>query len=555
MNIGRLCAASVLVILSARGVAAALPPELLTVAERSAFKATALHADVVEILDTLARRSPLAKRISIGTSTEGRDLPALVISDPPVRDAGAARQLCEDQGKVMVLAIGNIHAGEVDGKEALPMLARDLLFDEDGKPAPSHDLLKKLVIVFAPIYNADGNERVSPTNRPGQVGPEAGMGIRENARGRDLNRDFVKLEESETQGLVEFMNEWDPHVFVDCHTTNGSYHRYVLTYAGPKLPAGDAELNAWCRESFFPALRLSFEAATGQNAFWYGSFEGAFGEAERGHTRWETFPAEARYGTNYVGLRNRISVLSEAYAYATYKERVMATRSFVRSVLEVASTNAQTIRQITTSADERTASRGTTPEGTIAIRTRATAWPNKEQVLGYVEETRDGRSHSTGKPAEYMVDLMDRFEPTLTAPRPFAYLLPRIPGAKGTERICATLRRHGIDVEERDFEEALTVTTLRVKSIEQASRAFQGHVIARIDVTEKEEKRPFKDGVYFIRTDRPLGNLICYLLEPACEDGLGAWNAYDPWLNIGEELPVYRLMTPLPTQGPVRVSP
>src|SRR5438445_259163 len=81
----------------------------------------------------------------------------------------------------------------------------------------------------APIYDADGNERVAKTNRPGQVGPEEGMGQRANARGLDLNRDFIKLEAPETQGLVRFLNEWNPHLFIDTHTTNGSYHRYTIT--------------------------------------------------------------------------------------------------------------------------------------------------------------------------------------------------------------------------------------------------------------------------------------------------------------------------------------
>ena len=60
--------------------------------------------------------------------------------------------------------------------------------------APHPPLLKDVILAVAPIYNADGNERVSKTNRPGQVGPEEGMGQRANARGLDLNRDFIKLE-------------------------------------------------------------------------------------------------------------------------------------------------------------------------------------------------------------------------------------------------------------------------------------------------------------------------------------------------------------------------
>ena len=131
-----------------------------------------------------------------------------------------------------MLAIGNIHAGEVCGKEALPMLAREIL------ETPHHPLLKNLIIALAPIYNADGNERVSKQNRPGQNGPEEGMGQRANARGLDLNRDFIKLEAPETRALVRFFNTWKPHLFIDTHTTNGSHHRYTITYEGPKNPGG-----------------------------------------------------------------------------------------------------------------------------------------------------------------------------------------------------------------------------------------------------------------------------------------------------------------------------
>ena len=46
---------------------------------------------------------------------------------------------------------------------------------------------------------------------------------------------------------------------------------------------------------------------------WYGTFAGSFGDAPIDRTKWETFPAEPRYLTNYVGLRNRFSILSEAY--------------------------------------------------------------------------------------------------------------------------------------------------------------------------------------------------------------------------------------------------
>src|SRR4029079_19810701 len=83
--------------------------------------------------------------------------------------------------------------------------------------------------LLAPIYNADGNEKISLDNRTEQNGPIAAVGTRENAKGLDLNRDFMKLESAEARALVGLMTRWDPHVTIDLHTTNGSYPGFHLT--------------------------------------------------------------------------------------------------------------------------------------------------------------------------------------------------------------------------------------------------------------------------------------------------------------------------------------
>ena len=147
--------------------------------------------------------------------------------------------------------------------------------------SPHPAFLKDVILAVAPIYNTDGNERVSKTNRPGQVGPEEGMGQRANARGLDLNRDFIKLEAPETQGLVRFLNQWNPHLFIDTHTTNGSYHRYTITYEGPKNPAGDPQVIGFMRKTFFPEVSTAFEKRTDLKAYYYGNFN-------REHTQWTT---------------------------------------------------------------------------------------------------------------------------------------------------------------------------------------------------------------------------------------------------------------------------
>ena len=88
---------------------------LQTVAEKSEYKATSRYADVVAFCEEVAKRGPTAKLDYFGTTHEGRKLPLLVISDPPVATAAEAKEA----GKLVVMAFANIHAGEVDGKEAL----------------------------------------------------------------------------------------------------------------------------------------------------------------------------------------------------------------------------------------------------------------------------------------------------------------------------------------------------------------------------------------------------------------------------------------------------
>ena len=389
---------------------------LQTVAEKSGYRATARYDDVMAWCRAFAGATPNAHLTELGRTAEGRSIPLLIVADPPVKTAAEAAR----SGKLVCLVIANIHAGEVCGKEALPMLLRDTF------AGPHPPLLKDLILAVAPIYNADGNERVSKTNRPGQVGPEDGMGQRTNARGLDLNRDFVKLEAPETRGLVRFLNEWNPHLFIDTHTTNGSYHRYTITYDGPKNPAGDPRVVAYMRQTFFPEVTKSFEKRTGLKAFYYGNFD-------REHTKWTTYPAEARYGTTYVGLRNRLSILSEAYAYAPYKTRVLATRDFVLDCLEFAAGRKAEIVRLLDGSRRSTGSvaRGSVQEPVqVAIRSRVEAAKDPVTVLGY-EERRDANNRriKSETTKDYTVQLVNRIRGGRVGRSPV-----RLPGSAGLPR-------------------------------------------------------------------------------------------------------------------------
>jgi dipeptidyl aminopeptidase/acylaminoacyl peptidase len=501
---------------------------LQTVAERSGYRATARHDEVAAWCRDFAKAAPNAHLTELGRTSEGRPIPLLIVADPPVRTAAEAAR----SGKLVCLVIGNIHAGEVCGKEALPMLLREAF----GGPHPA--LLKDLILAVAPIYNADGNERVSKVNRPGQVGPEEGAGQRANARGLDLNRDFVKLEAPETRGLVRFLNDWNPHLFIDTHATNGSRHRYTITYEGPKNPAGDPAIIGFMRRTFFPEVGQAFERRTGLKAFTYGNFN-------RDRTEWTSYPAEARYGTTYVGLRNRLSVLSEAYAYAPYRTRVLATRDFVRDCLETAAAHkAEIIRLV----DGARRAGGRTGDGEppraaelVPIRSRARAAGAPATILGFEGSRTDGRRDQAGTPREYTVRLLNEFEAAESVARPFAYLIPST-----FVDAVTTLQRHGLEVRELREDIELDLEVYRVEAIEKSPRRFEGHHLVELRVSPRPSTRLVPAGTRVVRTAQPLAALAVTLLEPRSEDGLATWNAFDAGLKPGEDFPVVRLPRPVP---------
>ena len=82
---------------------------------------------------------------------------------------------------------------------------------------------------------------------------------------------------------------------------------------------------------------------------------------------WVTFDHRPRFNNNYLGLRNRLAILSEAYSYLPFDERIAVTRRFVIEILDYAKTRAAEIRRVIEDADKATivghssASRRTSP--------------------------------------------------------------------------------------------------------------------------------------------------------------------------------------------------
>lgn len=520
-------------------------PELRTPAERSGFERTSRYAEVVAVLDAVAAASPdLVTLTTFGRSEEGRDLPLAVLGAPAPREAASARAAARPR----VLVVANIHAGEVDGKEAALILARRLTRG-DLRP-----LLDRITVLLVPIYNADGNERISLENRPAQFGPLGGVGIRANARGLDLNRDFMKLDSAEARALAALLAAWDPHVVVDLHTTNGSYHGYHLTYAPSLAVNASARLVEMSRALLSTSGQVL--ADRGWRTYNYGNFvaEGALDRErqrpDEGAPAWRTFDARPRFLTNGVGLRNRIAILSESYSYLSFERRVRVTEAFVETLLALVARRAGAITALAEELDRETAAAGR--QGRLgALGTRGVLTPLEGAVRVLVGDVETRPHPVTGAPMTAMKEAVARpmlmqeyasFAPAGVVPAPRAYLVPADVGRGAlVTRVSELLTRHGIAFESIGASQEVLVERVVPAAVRLDDRVVQGRRQQSLSGVARDRATVvLPAGSLRVGMDQPLARLVFHLLEPTSDDGVVSWGLAGEWVRAGEPVPIYR---------------
>jgi hypothetical protein len=357
------------------------------------------------------------------------------------------------------------------------------------------------------------------------------MGQRPNAQGYDLNRDHIKLDSPEARSLVQMLTRYDPHVGVDLHTTNGTRHAYYLTYSPPLHPNTHPAITTLLRDEWLPHMTRTVRQKHGWDYYYYGNLQGE-GD-ERG---WYTFDHRPRFNNNYIGLRNRIAILSEAYSYATFQDRITATSRFVEEILEYAHANASGIRRTVAEA-------GTPIVGErLALRATYERSPQPVEILmGDVVQERNPYTGATilrrtdARRPERMYEY-GTFAPVETETVPAAYLLlePAAP-------VLANLDAHGVQWRRLGSTRELEADTFRVDSTSMAAREFQGHRERTVHgAWAASTVSPGAEAVV-VPMDQPLARLIFTLLEPRSDDGLVNWNFFDTAIEEGRGVPIVRV--------------
>jgi murein tripeptide amidase MpaA len=534
---------------------------LKTAAEASDFKSTSTYAEVVTFMETVDKASPLIHMTSYGTTSEGRSMPLAVVGTG-LKDASAASVLAS--GKLRVHIQGNIHAGEVEGKESTLILLREFA---QGQHA---EWLQSMVFLITPIFNADGNERYGLRNRPRQNGPINGMGTRANGQNININRDFMKLETPEGRAFVKLWNDYNPYVGMDLHTSDGSTHGYHLTYSPPLNPNTSDFIMNMMKNEWFPFVTEQIRAKHKWETFYYGNVSNPGGRggagrggrggapaaagtaaatpppaqppapaAPAGPRAWGTFEHVPRFHNNYVGLRNRFALLSEAYAYATFEDRIKATNYFIEESMNFAHKNAARITKAVEDA-EREAVSGKTFATRAAIKTGGMI----EILMGEVEDEKnpiDGGVMNRRKDVLIKEQMTDRlwFAPTSTETAPTEYYVP----ANATKTL-ELLRHHGIMMKQTTADisgmQQFTIAT-NVQAAPRAGIDINGHALRTLTGTWAAGPSVAPAGSWLVPMNQPLARLAFYLLEPTSDDGATTWNFLDDVLS-SEGLKVYPIL-------------
>ena len=511
--------------------------KLQTIAEKTNFKSTSKNEDVISFIEQL---KTISKNITVEkfiTSTEDYEVPLLVIANPlpVVKD----NKFVKD-GRTVVYIQANIHAGEVEGKEATLMLARDLLEKKN------EEIFKNIVLLICPNFNPDGNQKISTKNRRNQNGPKNGVGIRYNGQMLDINRDALKAESPEMQALLTtVLNKWDPAVFVDCHTTNGSYHEEPVTFTWMMNANTDRTLINFMRDKMMPAVSQTLNKKYATENCFYGEFVDLM-RLEKG---WVSYAFEPRYLTNYVGLRNRLSILNENYVYADFKTRVYGCYNLLWSILDYVAANSKAINMLIDSSDTKIIQRGLNPLKTDSFAVTFNCLPTPEKITIKAFEVDSGYNENsympyikTDRKRTVTVPYLAEYFPKTSVKFPYAYIINTF------DKDCIDLLLlHGIKVEKLKDSCTLKVESFVISDLKPSPRLNQGHYTNTMTGNTKMENKFFNAGTYIVRTAQPLANIAAYLLEPQLEDGMVYWNYFDKylvpqWGDYYSPYPVYKLL-------------
>jgi murein tripeptide amidase MpaA len=496
-----------------------------TRAERTEFKQTNTYQEMADALKRLEAASPFVRVTTYGRSGQGRDLLLVVAA----KDRAFTPEAARASGRPVVLVQCGIHAGEIEGKDAMFALLRDVALNHRQAA-----LLDRCILLVVPMFSPDAHERRSPYGRINQNGP-AEMGWRTSPIGLNLNRDYVKAESPEMRAfLANVFTRWWPDLFVDTHTTDGVDCRYDVTYGINHGPEDPEPLNRWLAAAFegrvVPACERMGHLVAPYIYLkdWSNPFSGILGGDN-----------EPRFSTGYTPIQARPGILIETHMLKPYEVRVRATYDLVSAILAEVAARPKQLRDAVAAAEQGIVLRGLERDPArrrVALDSELTADSTMFPFKGFRATWEPSDITGTAVirystvPLDTLIPRWSTLVASLTVTQPVGYLVPR-----EWARVPELLDLHAVRY--RRFATAWTDTVEqdRVVAWSAAAEAREGHHALSITRTEPVRRvRAWGPGDIWVPLDQRAGLVAVNLLEARAPDGLARWNFFDTVLEKKE---------------------
>ena len=478
------------------------------------------YADTRAWFDRLDAASDLIRIEQFGTSPEGRPIYAVIAS----KDGAEF-----DPSKPVLLAQAGIHPGEIDGKDAGMMLLRDIaVYGRD-------DLLDRVNLILIPILSVDGHERTSAHSRPNQRGPRI-QGWRHTATNQNLNRDFVKLDQTEMRAVMGLIQRYRPDLYVDIHVTDGMDYQYDVTYGynGENGIWSRSPATAqWLDEAFKPAMNDALEAQghiPGELVFGIDDSNPRAGLSDGG--------LGERFSNGWGSAAHVPTILIENHSLKPHEQRVLGTYVFLETAMRLLAERGDALREAVAQ------DRALRPTEILANFVSTEEPVATREFLGIRYENYE--SPASGRleirwlgqpdPEPWMMPFYGS-HPTLTLARPEAYWVPSY-----RADVIERLRLHGVQMEVLDAPRTVPVQMLRLEDPRVSGRTSEGHVPITVEsVTTEGRDWTFPAGSVRVPTDQPLGDLVVLALEPQSSESFFAWGMFPEILNRVEYIEAYAI--------------
>ncbi|MCF6358581.1 MAG: hypothetical protein L3J54_12325 [Draconibacterium sp.] len=485
---------------------------------------TPTYSEVIKMYQLLDAEYENAKLVEKGLTDVGKPLHTFIINSENEFDPVKIKA----QGKAVLLINNGIHPGEPAGIDASLKFADDILRNKIGLAS----LLKSCVIVIIPAYNIGGLLNRSAYNRSGQTTPYE-TGFRGNAANLDLNRDFVKCDSENAKSFTKIFQEWNPDIFLDTHTTNGSDHQYSVTLIAPQPDMFPPTQEKFLREKMIPDLFSEMKKGE-YELIPYVSW--MFRDPKRG-IKMDQF--SGRYSSGYASMFNSYGMMTENHVYKIYADRVKSCCQFINVLANFTSENADDIIESRKKGFEESMS---TKEYTIDSEIDTTVFTEIE-FKGYEVDANqispvtglERFGYDRSKPYTNSINFYDVHNATEMVRIPEFYILPQ-----AWKTVIERLVLSKVEFQRLQNDTILEVDIYYIEEFSNAKRPSNGHYFHNKVTTRSEtQKINYYAGDLIIPVRQKRIKYLIEMLEPKAKDSFFRWNFFDNILDSREYFSSY----------------